>query len=633
MRTFLSFSGTLLLCILCGLNSYAGIRDTDHQMDEITVVGERFRNFNTGHFYTTIDTLAVKMQPSANLSELLSQQSLLQVSPYGAGSSSISARGTGDKRTPVIWNGFNIQSIVSAGCDVAQLPGFFFEDMKVQMGGSSALFGSGAAGGMLFLNNKLLFNQKPHFEINSSTGSFGSFASGAKVTFSNSFYSGSLKAFRQTADNDFPYKATYVATSGNKLIDTTQTNAQAKTYGIMMNNIFRINESQQIKLNGWYNDNDKNIAPTLSDVAKKKTTDANQHDKFAAGSAEWSYQSNQFSLWARSGLFYNSLDYQKPSTSTTSFSKATWSVNEVEGSLALGDVRLNAGLNETMEFCKANTFTGSKERYRSAIFTSVTHNIPQIQLKYSLSGRGELINGKTIPLTYSAGIEKLFFNSLAIKGNVAKNYRVPTFNDLYYKSATQYGNPDLKPETGMNYEAGAEYSKTLGSTSFSLGMNGFYSDMKDWMNWTQLENKDYTVRNIDKAKIKGIETYASAGYSVGEFNIRLNGMFTRMDAKDGKTDKFLPNVPKNKTVSSINLKYKQSSLMYQHTWVGERYSNTSNTQAVGAYTIGNLAFSQSVFMGGAIHFGLYNMWNKDYMVIQNYPMPGRNFRLGFTLLY
>ena len=637
MRVFQFCKGVALLLLLSSSNSFALTRDSIIGMDEVTVVGERFRNFNTGHFYTTFDTLATRVQPSVNLSELISQQSLLQVNTYGAGSSSISARGTGEKRTPVIWNGFNIQSIISAGTDVAQIPGFFFEDMKVQMGGSSALFGSGAAGGMLYLNNKMPVGQKFHAGLNFSLGSFGNTTTGANATFGNSFYTGSFKAFYQHAGNDYPYKATYIASGKSTFIDTTQTNAAAKTYGIMFNNLFRISAQQSVKLNFWYNDNDKNIAPTLSEVAKKKTTDADQHDKFAAATAEWTYRRNSLEFWFRSGFFNSKLDYQKPSANTYSNSRATWSVNEFETSCNLNAyLKLNAGLNETMEFGKATAFAGTKERYRSAIFTSLLLDIPQIQLKYSISGRGELIDGRTIPVTYSTGIEKQFLGSLTLKGNLARNYRVPSFNDLYYVSAAQYGNPDLKPETGMNYEAGAAYDKTIGTLALSLGVNGFYSDMKDWMNWVQLANGDYTVQNIDKARLKGIESYATAVVLVGDLKVRLNGMYTRTDARDKNTDKFLANVPKNKMVAGVVFSYFNTSLMYQQTWAGKRYSNTSNSQEVAGYAIGNLVFSQSVSIKAykaGFDFGLYNLWNKNYMIIQNYPMPGRNFRLGVRLMF
>ena len=53
MRVFQFCKGVALLLLLSSSNSFALTRDSIIGMDEVTVVGERFRNFNT-----TFDTLA-----------------------------------------------------------------------------------------------------------------------------------------------------------------------------------------------------------------------------------------------------------------------------------------------------------------------------------------------------------------------------------------------------------------------------------------------------------------------------------------------------------------------------------------------------------------------------------------------
>ena len=100
MRFMHFVKGALLLLSFFWSNGYAQTNDSIIEMDEVTVVGERFHHFNTGHFYTTIDTLAKSIQPSVSLSEIISQQSMIQVNNYGAGSASISARGNRRKTHP-----------------------------------------------------------------------------------------------------------------------------------------------------------------------------------------------------------------------------------------------------------------------------------------------------------------------------------------------------------------------------------------------------------------------------------------------------------------------------------------------------------------------------------------------------
>ena len=53
--------------------------------------------------------------------------------------------------------------------------------------------------------------------------------------------------------------------------------------------------------------------------------------------------------------------------------------------------------------------------------------------------------------------------NVVAKASVSRNFRFPTLNDLYFLPG---GNPDLKNETGVQYEAGL---------SFATGKEGSWS--------------------------------------------------------------------------------------------------------------------------------------------------------------
>jgi hypothetical protein len=86
-------------------------------LQEITITGSRFKHFSTGHFYTAVDSTTKAIQASSYLSDVLTSTSLFQINNYGVGAVSVSGRGMGENRTPVVWNGFNIQNIMSTGTD------------------------------------------------------------------------------------------------------------------------------------------------------------------------------------------------------------------------------------------------------------------------------------------------------------------------------------------------------------------------------------------------------------------------------------------------------------------------------------------------------------------------------------
>lgn len=602
-------------------------------LEEVTVTGVRYKHFNTGHFYTSVDSATKAVQASSYLGDVLTNSSLFQINSYGVGSVSVSARGMGDKRTPVVWNGFNIQNIMSTGTDLDQLPSFFFEDVRAQMGGSSALFGSGAAGGVLFLNNKQKFNGGIKGQFLSHYGSFGNYYTGEEVSFANGNYSGSVKAYFNQAKNNFKYHANY---SGIE-IDTTQVNANAKQYGFMLNNFFRLTSTQLLNVNFWYTKSDKNIAPTLSDVAYNNVADGSQKDKFIATSAEYNLKLDNVDIFARSGYFNSGLDYEKPSWMQVSNSKASWWVNELESSVNfLNHFKLNGGLNFTYEQVKSSSFPQKNSRYREAVFASVKAYDTKTRFSFAANGRGEIVAGEFIPFTYSFGLEFDPFSLINLKGNISKNYRLPSFNDLYYLDAYSQGNSDLKPEDGMNYEIGLQFSKKTNFFTISVGTNLFSSRMDNWINWAARPDGIWSVFNVDKAEISGVESFIESSIKNAVSELSVSAMYTWSEAKDRNTQHFLTNVPKKKFTFNFKYRIYGTSITIMSANVGERYSDAANTKSIAAYNISNVILTQTVkFLGSSVSvdLGVYNVFNKDYMVMDGYPMPKRNFRAGLRILF
>jgi iron complex outermembrane receptor protein len=620
-------------CLLISISGYSQQLDSIQKLDEVTVTGSRFRYFNSGYFYTSIDSSTKALHAGSYLGDILSNSSLLQINNYGVGSVSVSARGMGEKRTPVVWNGFNIQSILSTGADLSQLPSFFFENVHAQMGGSSALFGSGAAGGVLFLSNSQKLNSGVSGQLISNVGSFGNYYGGAELSVSDNKYSGSVKMYYNKTKNNFPYKATFSGTE----IDTTQSNAGANQYGFMFNNFLRFANSGVLNFNVWYTNSDKNIAPTLYDVASNSEADGNQKDRFFAASTQYSTELNNLHLSIRSGFFNTRLNYERPSWMEISESKALWWVNELEATASIAEfIKINGGFNFTYENAKSSSFTEKENRYREALFASVKYNDPNIKIAVTANGRGEVVAGEFIPFTWSTGLEYSPLNYITLKGNIAKNYRLPSFNDLYYTSPYSEGNPYLKPEDGINFESGIEIKQKKENFNTVLGGNWFLSRMDNWINWAERPDGIWSVFNIDKAELTGIETFYQAAITEKIFEVSGKFMYSYIEAKDRNSGKAIAHVPQHKFTFNASARFYSTSLIYRMTNVSERYSNSTNTSITPAYNISDIIISQSIKYFGSsfsFDFGLYNLFNKDYMVMDSYPMPRRNFRASLRILF
>lgn len=70
--------------------------------------------------------------------------------------------------------------------------------------------------------------------------------------------------------------------------------------------------------------------------------------------------------------------------------------------------------------------------------------------------------------------------------------RMPTFTDLYYKSKTNIGNPNLLPEESEAFEAGVKY----GNHFLNGHIAGFYRKGSNMIDWVKAKPDDLWEKRI-----------------------------------------------------------------------------------------------------------------------------------------
>jgi len=74
-------------------------------------------------------------------------------------------RGASAGHTVVVWNGLALQSPMLGLLDLSMLPSGLVDEVSIQYGGQSTLWGSGAIGGVIHLNNQAKFGKKFGIDI------------------------------------------------------------------------------------------------------------------------------------------------------------------------------------------------------------------------------------------------------------------------------------------------------------------------------------------------------------------------------------------------------------------------------------------------------------------------------------
>ena len=84
------------------------------------------------------------------------------------------------------------------------------------------------------------------------------------------------------------------------------------------------------------------------------------------------------------------------------------------------------------------------------------------------------------------------------------------------------------------------------------------------------------------------------------------------------------------------MSYKNLTLLFNNNYTGYRFTSTDNTSWLSPYYIANFKCSYNYsFSNSNIEFfgSLNNIFNKNYVVISNNPMPLRNYEVGLNINY
>jgi iron complex outermembrane receptor protein len=609
--------------------------DTVLQLKPIEVTASRIDQFTSGNKKQLLDSSLLGNYSINNLADVLANQSQVFVKSYGLGSlATTSFRGAGANHTALLWNGFNIQSPMNGLVDMALVPSFFFNNVQLQYGGAGALWGTGAVGGTIYLNNAGVFNKGFSVFTNTSFGSFGDIQQQCGVEVSKKRVVSSIKLFNQDAKNNFPFINTALFGSPQE----KQSNAQLHQCGFLQENYFKINNRQTLNVRFWYQFSDRNIPPSMTE----NTSVANQKDQSYRATAEWKRTGNKLSSIIRTAYFKDNLWYKDSSVNLVSNSKTNVFIAEAENRVSITKYDLlNIGVNNTFTNAVSADYAKNPTQNRVAVFANYKIHTKNNKWDAVACVRQEMVNNKPAPFTSSIGGTGNILKYFYINANAAKHYRLPTFNDLYW---AQGGNPNLKAENGWSEEMGLTYKQSHKKNVWEGNATIFNRNINDWIVWLPNSYGIWSPDNVLKVWSRGVEYKVKLDVEIKKLKIRLSGLYNYVlstneqsaSPNDPSIGKQLIYVPIQNCQGNITISYKGTSFMYTQVYTGYRYTTSDNTQYLQPYTIGNINVSQTISFNSfkiKLYAQLNNVWKETYQVMAYYAMPQFNYQFGLMLNY
>lgn len=610
--------------------------DTVKLLPELVVERSRLESYAIGYYVHQVDSATQQLASMGTLADMLRKNGFGHFRSYGVGGvTTASFRGTGASHTALHWNGVNLQSPLLGQADLTQAPIFFFDDVQFQVGGTASLYGSGAIGGTIHLNSSAEFDRGLRLTALGSAGSFGTWFNGASVKWSGQKFINHTRLFRQTSQNDFPYENTNVVPAQKE----RRAHAQFLQRGVLQENHWRVHEHQSISLRLWLQDNDMEV-PNPTTV--NRVSQAAQREVFYRTQASWQLRRNSFHARYQASFIHHDLRYQDDATQLNSSSIfQTW-VNDFEAEKKFKHgLSATAGINHTWESGRVFEYGADQpERNRTAVVGAIKYQ-PARNWLTVVSARQEAIQGKFIPFVPSLSVEFHPTLHLNFYSNASRNYRVPTFNDLFWKGGGSVGNPNLKSETSWSQEVGVRYLKEKTNSLWRVRGSAFSNFVDNWILWSP-GARGWSPDNIKQVWARGVESDIRLTAKLGTFTTEATAFYSYTLSTNrsvyagsltGELNKQLIFTPRHEASVTALVRRKTTSLVLTHNYTGKQFTDGDNSAffALKSYQITNLWITQELTLRATLlrcQFEVNNIFNVDYQARPGYPMPGRNYKLS-----
>lgn len=226
------------------------------------------------------------------------------------------------------------------------------------------------------------------------------------------------------------------------------------------------------------------------------------------------------------------------------------------------------------------------------------------------------------------GMTYSFSPTLRLKSNIGGNFAAPGISELYEFWANApgtnglYGNPNLQPEVSTNFDISVE--KEYSKTTLSLGyFNNYVRNLIQAVPRTTNRYDGYHFINVDRARLSGLELNATHRINS---NWSLFGNYTLLNATDAESGQRLG----NRANHVINSGARYNRGKWTGALWGSYYINYLEESSLGIsternYNIWNIAISHSINNTVSVYAGIDNIFNQ-YSDIMG--MTGTVFRIG-----
>jgi vitamin B12 transporter len=562
----------------------------------------------------------------STLVDLLAQQPGIEMATNGGpgSTSSIYMRGANSGHTLVLIDGLRVGSATFGDTNLSRIPLSQIDHVEILRGPASALYGSDAVGGVIQIFTRRAEGAAPTLNASLGYGTYNTREATAGVAGS----SGDLSY----VVNAGSYKTDGFSNIANP--SSTRYFGDRDGYGndsLSAKLDYRISPIHEVGASVFYStgvnhyDNSGLTSPASYDYR-------DDHTLASAGLHLTSRFTPDWRSTVRIGHSYDdSTDY---STSTQSFKFRTdqtqfaWQ-NDVALPLGKGLLAVER-LEEKVG--PANSFARTTRSIDSLIAGwSARIDAHRVQADLRSDNNSQFGHKTTGLLAYGHQFAERWRSSLSY----GTAFKAPSFNDLYFTGPGGVNNPNLRPESARNAEAGLHYEDAQVQASATY----YDNRIKDLIAWAPTGALDawgfdiWAPQNINRAHIKGL----TLAYRRTAGSLIANASADFQNPRNEDTGLLLEH--RSRAHGSAALDYTIGRWRAGAEWMvsGYRYDDAGNTRRMGGYALLNLRGSYQIDKKWSAFARVNNLFDRQYELVHSanfdgtvnsFGTPGTNVFVG-----
>lgn len=586
--------------------SLDSIFDSIQVLTPVTLWNQNVKEYAEGYTQKVLSD-SVLSRSNGTFTSLLESNSLIYFKENGLGMvSSPSFRGTNASQTAVLWNGVPINSMFTGQTDFNTILTGSVDELTIRSGSGSVPFGSGAIGGSILLDNLPKFNQKNSRQVKLGYGSFDTYSGQIRSLLSseNAYLDVSIEGFQ--SENDYEYPK-----SSKRNVD-----AAFHHYSLGLSAGWRKDNHSMYFHSNWY-EGKRDFSGTLYAPARDGYRDYNTRNLL-----QWEMYLGRWTSSLKLAHLYEQYRYyaNKHGSNYTFGKSHTWWTDYSLAYRINSDMKLTGILQYNNVDGKGSDVEDAN-RDTGAVVLMFNHHLSK-KWRYGLHLRQEFLNGFTNPFLFAFDTKYQVSPFYSFHFNAAKNYRVPTFNDLYWKAG---GNENIEPEKSVQFELGNSWEKE----NYGISAAIYYIHSTDMIKWVPRGTLWFPV-NINEARNYGLELEAHYAYVWQNQKLRADFAYAYTHAEDQELKKQLIYVPYHKYNASLTYQYKDWNASYQVLFNGEMYTSSDNQNKQKEYDVHQLAVEYTFDfdkLDGVVGARIKNLYDSYYENLPSRPMPRRHFNL------